>query len=116
MKNSKFIWKGIKLTDQAAKQIIFICSKNSQIKGLKLGIKTSGCAGFKYIIETVIQPNKDDIKFSYHEANLYVSPNSMPYIDGIEIDYVKDGLNQLFKFNNPKSQHLCGCGESFSIE
>lgn len=116
MNNNKNIWNGIKLTKKAIKQIILLSSKNPKIKGIKLEIKKSGCAGFSYYINTVINPDENDLKFSFKGANLYVSIKSMPFIDGTEIDYISDGLNTLFKFNNPKSKHLCGCGESFSIE
>lgn len=113
---NKKIWKGIKLTDKAIQQIMFLFTNNPEIKGLKLGVKNSGCAGLKYTMKMIKIPDKNDLKFSCLGVNLYVSIDSMKYIDGTEIDYIKDGLNQLFKFNNPKSQHYCGCGESFSIE
>lgn len=114
--NCKNKWKGIKITNKAAKQIVFIMSKNPEIKGIKLKIKKTGCAGLGYEMELVNTNNYKDLKFSYLGANLYIETSSMIYIDGTEIDYINDGLNQSFKFNNPKSQHNCGCGESFSIE
>lgn len=116
MKNNKNFWQGITLTDKAIKQIIYLSSKYPNVKGIKLGVKKSGCAGLGYTMEIVKTPNQKDLKFSYQGANLYVSKTSMPYIDGTEVDYAYDGLNQSFKFKNPKSQHFCGCGESFSIE
>lgn len=110
-------WKGIKITKNAIKQIAFLSSRNNKILGLRLNIKKSGCAGFIYVMEWVKIENKNDIHFSYgQETNLYIPISSMPYLDGIKIDYVKDGLNRVFKFKNPKSKKICGCGESFGVD
>lgn len=112
----KKVWKGLKITDNAARQILYLISKDPLMKGLKLSIKISGCAGFSYVMKLIKQELSDDLHFFHQGANIYVSTKDMPYIDGTEIDYVYEGLNQIFKFNNPKSQHTCGCGESFGIE
>ncbi|PPI88804.1 Fe-S cluster assembly scaffold SufA [Candidatus Pantoea edessiphila] len=110
------VWKGFTLTKSAEKQLSNLISKDPEIKGLWLGIKKSGCAGFKYIMNLTKDPLNEDLEFSFKSITLFVSMQAMPFIDGTEIDYVYDGLNHNFKFNNPKAQHSCGCGESFSIE
>ena len=69
----------------------------------------------RLILTTVSQPEKDDLVFEHDGARLYVPLQAMPFIDGTEVDYVREGLNQLFKFNNPKAQNECGCGESFGV-
>ncbi|KQN53569.1 Fe-S cluster assembly scaffold SufA [Erwinia sp. E602] len=111
-----FIWKGLTLTDSAAKQILSLAAGDPEILGLKLGVKTSGCAGFGYTMDMVKASAKDDIPFTHNGATLLVPLEAMPYIDGTEVDFVREGLNQIFKFNNPKAQHACGCGESFGVE
>ncbi|PKH26519.1 Fe-S cluster assembly scaffold SufA [Enterobacterales bacterium CwR94] len=112
----EYVWRGLTLTDSAAKQILALVAADPAVKGLKLGVKPSGCAGFGYTMDLVKETAEDDLLFSHHGANLYVPLQAMPVIDGTEVDYVREGLNQLFKFNNPKAQHACGCGESFGVE
>lgn len=114
--SQKNIWKGIKLTNNAIKQIIFLFSKYPKVKGIKLGIKKSGCAGFSYTINIIEYPDKNDLKFSYKNINIYIALKCISYIDGTEVDYICDGLNESFKFNHPKFKNFCGCGESFSME
>ncbi|MEI2264772.1 Fe-S cluster assembly scaffold SufA [Erwinia sp. CGal63] len=111
-----FVWKGLTLTDSAAQQIIALSAGDPHVKGLRLGVKTSGCAGFGYTMDLIKEPASDDLVFTHNGANLYVPLQAMPFIDGTEVDFVREGLNQIFKFNNPKAQHACGCGESFGVE
>ncbi|AXF75964.1 Fe-S cluster assembly scaffold SufA [Erwinia tracheiphila] len=111
-----FIWKGLTITDSAARQIISLAVSDPEIKGLKLGVKTSGCAGFGYTMDLIKNPADDDLVYTHQGATLYVPLQAMPFIDGTEVDFVREGLNQIFKFNNPKAQHACGCGESFGVE
>lgn len=111
-----FVWKGLTLTANAAQRIIVLTADDPLVKGLRLGVKSSGCAGFGYVMERVKEPAEDDLQFTHLGANLFVSLQAMPYIDGTEVDFVHEGLNQIFKFNNPKAQHACGCGESFGVE
>lgn len=112
----KTVWNGIKVTKEAVKQMNFLISKNNNFKGIRINVKYSGCAGYSYNMKLVKCIKKNDLVYSYDGINLYVDITSMPYLDGTEIDYVRDGLNQMFKFNNPKSKNFCGCGESFSIK
>ncbi|MFB6434637.1 MAG: Fe-S cluster assembly scaffold SufA [Candidatus Malihini olakiniferum] len=109
-------WHGLKLTGRAAQQILLLIQSDKIVKGLRLSIKQSGCAGFVYVLDLVSAPDAGDLVFEREGAHLYVPLKAMPFIDGTELDYVREGLNQIFKFNNPKAQHACGCGESFGIE
>ena len=111
-----FIWKGLTLTASAAQQIKTLAANDPHVKGLRLGIKQSGCAGFGYTMDLVKEPAEDDLLFTHQGATLYVPLQAMPFIDGTQVDFVREGLNQVFKFNNPKAQHACGCGESFGVE
>lgn len=110
-----FAWRGLSLTPAAAAHIRELVSKKADMLGVRLGVKQTGCAGFGYVLATVSQPEKDDLVFEQDGARLYVPLQAMPFIDGTEVDYVHEGLNQLFKFNNPKAQNECGCGESFGV-
>ncbi|WP_369677234.1 iron-sulfur cluster assembly accessory protein [Klebsiella pneumoniae] len=76
----------------------------------------SGCAGFGYVLEMIAEPAPDDLLFESDGAKLFAPLQAMPFIDGTELDYVREGLNEIFKFHNPKAQHECGCGESFGVQ
>ncbi|UDG81117.1 Protein SufA [Candidatus Hartigia pinicola] len=108
-------WQGANLTDNAAKQIKKLMKQYPNTQGLALSIKQSGCAGFSYIFDMIENPTENYLFFEHNGAHLYIQKESMPFIDGTVIDYVQEGLNRMFKFNNPKAQHACGCGESFSV-
>ncbi|MGK9171821.1 Fe-S cluster assembly scaffold SufA [Yokenella regensburgei] len=110
-----FSWRGLTMTPAAAEHIRALMQKQPELLGVRLGIKQTGCAGFGYVLDTVSEPAKDDLLFENEGARLYVPLQAMPFIDGTEVDYVREGLNQLFKFNNPKAQNECGCGESFGV-
>ena len=109
------VWLGISLSDSAVRQITKLMQQDPQVKGLQLGVKQSGCAGFAYVLDLTREPADDDLLFERDGAKLYVPLKAMPFIDGTTVDYVREGLNQIFKFNNPKAQHACGCGESFGV-
>ncbi|MGL9759752.1 MAG: Fe-S cluster assembly scaffold SufA [Symbiopectobacterium sp.] len=113
---NKNTWKGLTLTASAARQILRLVQSDDKVKGLRLNVKQSGCAGFSYVLDLVNAPNAGDLVFEREGAYLYIPLKAMPFIDGTELDYVREGLNQIFKFNNPKAQRACGCGESFGIE
>lgn len=108
-------WNGLTLTNAAACQILKLISQDSSMLGLKINIKKSGCAGFSYLVEKFTSPDKNHLIYEHNGAKLFIPLHIMPFIDGTELDYVQDGLNHTFKFNNPKTQLLCGCGESFNI-
>lgn len=109
------VWQGILLSDNAVQQITKLMQQDPQVKGLQLGVKQSGCAGFAYVLDLTREPADDDLLFERDGAKLYVPLKAMPFIDGTKVDFVREGLNQIFKFNNPKAQHACGCGESFGV-
>lgn len=108
-------WQGLILTPAAAEHIRALTRKQPELRGVRLGIKQTGCAGFGYVLDTVTEPAEDDLLFELDGARLYVPLQAMPFIDGTTVDYVREGLNQIFKFHNPKAQHECGCGESFGV-
>ena len=106
----------ITLTENAAKHINKSLAKRGKGVGLRLGVKKVGCAGFAYTFEYADSVNDNDHLFESHQAKVVVDPESLPYIDGSTLDYVKEGLNETFKFENPNVKDQCGCGESFSIQ
>lgn len=114
-------WKGISITESAIKQIIFLINLNSDNKGIRLKIKKSGCAGFRYTMELVKfsdlknQSNEQEITFLYENILIYIFYQDMPLLEGIKIDFIKNNINKVFKFYNTKLEKFCGCGESFSI-
>ena len=112
---SDVTWRGVTLTSPAAAHIRELVKQQPGIQGVRLGVKQTGCAGFGYVLDAVSEPNKDDLLFEADGAKLWVPFSAMPFIDGTEVDYVREGLNQLFKYHNPKAQNECGCGESFGV-
>ncbi|CUX96007.1 Iron-binding protein IscA [Candidatus Mikella endobia] len=109
------IWHGVTLTNSAVRKINKLMEDDSIMLGLRFSIKKSGCAGFKYFLEKVTQINNNDIVYETNGARLYVSIKAMPFIDGTVLDYIQQGINYVFKFNNPKAQYTCGCGKSFGL-
>ena len=83
--------------------------------GLRLGVKTNGCSGMAYVIEFADTIDEDDIVFDNQDVKIIIAPKSLVYLDGTELDYQQDGLNEGFQFNNPNVKDECGCGESFNI-
>lgn len=108
-------WNGLTLTDTAVCQILKLIDKNPDMLGLKVNIKKSGCAGFSYLIKKATSLDKNCLIYERNGAKLFIPLHIMPSIDGAELDYVQNGLNHMFKFNNPQVQSFCGCGESFNI-
>ncbi|MEY4588024.1 MAG: iron-sulfur cluster assembly protein [Pseudomonadota bacterium] len=83
--------------------------------GIRLGVKTTGCSGLSYVLEFVDGFAEEDEVFAQDGFSLVVDPKSLSYLDGTELDYAKEGLNEGFKFNNPNVKNECGCGESFHV-
>ncbi|MDD7425195.1 MAG: iron-sulfur cluster assembly protein IscA [[Actinobacillus] rossii] len=83
--------------------------------GLRLGIKTSGCSGLAYVLEFVDELNADDNVFEQDGVKVIVDTKSLVYLNGTQLDFIKEGLNEGFKFTNPNVKDQCGCGESFSV-
>ena len=105
----------VTLTEGAAKHVAKYLEKRGKGIGLRLGVRTSGCSGVAYKLEFADMAGHDDIEFESHGVRVLVDPKSLPYIDGTELDYTREGLNEGFKFNNPNVKDACGCGESFSV-
>lgn len=105
----------ISLTESAAKQIKKQLEKRGSGIGLKLGVKKSGCSGYAYTIDYADNIVEGDQVFEQYGVKVIATQDDLAVIDGIELDYRREGINEAFKFNNPKVTGMCGCGESFSV-
>ena len=105
----------ITLTDAAANRVRNFLDKRGKGVGLRLGVRTSGCSGMAYVLEFVDEVNDEDKVFEEHGVKVIIDPKSLVYLDGTEVDFAREGLNEGFKFNNPNVKDECGCGESFTI-
>ena len=105
----------ITLTETAANHVKTFLQNRGKGIGLRLGLKTAGCSGLGYLLEFVDVLNEEDQVFEQHGVKVVIDPKSLVYLDGIELDYVKEGLNEGFKYNNPNVKASCGCGESFHV-
>lgn len=105
----------VTLTEQAAERVKKFLSNRGQGVGLRLGVRTSGCSGMAYVIEFADQVEPDDMVFEDHGVKVLVDQKSLVYLDGTQLDYAREGLNEGFKFKNPNVKQTCGCGESFGI-
>ncbi|MBZ0091054.1 MAG: iron-sulfur cluster assembly protein IscA [Sulfuricellaceae bacterium] len=105
----------ITLTEKAAAHVKSFIAKRGQGAGLRLGVRTSGCSGMAYTLEFADEVAEGDITFDSHGVTVLVDPKSLVYLDGTELDYAREGLNEGFKFNNPNVKDECGCGESFKV-
>ena len=105
----------VTLTESAATHVARFIEKRGKGVGLRLGVKTTGCSGMAYKLEFADDANPDDMQFESHGVRVFIDPKSLPYIDGTELDFVREGLNEGFRFNNPNVKSECGCGESFNV-
>ena len=105
----------ITLTQTAANRVEKFLANRGKGIGLRLGVKTTGCSGMAYTLEFVDDMQPEDTSFDSHGVKVIVDPKSLAYIDGTELDFTKEGLNEGFKFNNPQEKDKCGCGESFNV-
>lgn len=105
----------ITLTEPAAERVKSFLENRGKGVGLRLGVKTMGCSGMGYVLEFVDEINDDDEVFEDHGVKVIVDKKSLVYIDGTELDYTRDGLNEGFQFKNPNEEGQCGCGESFTV-
>lgn len=105
----------ITLTDRAANHVQNYLAKRGRGVGVRFGVRTTGCSGMAYKLEFVDTVNDGDQTFESHGVKVFVDPKSLVYIDGTELDFVREGLNEGFKFNNPQEKDKCGCGESFNV-
>ena len=105
----------ITLTEAAAQHVQKSLAKRGKGVGVRLGVKTTGCSSMAYQLEYVDALASEDMVFDQHGVKLMVDPKSLAYLDGTELDYVREGLQEGFKFNNPNERNRCGCGESFRV-
>jgi iron-sulfur cluster assembly protein len=105
----------VTLTEKAAKHISRYIERRGKGVGLRFGVRTTGCSGLAYKLEYVYEAAPEDHVFESHGVKVFVDPKSLAYIDGTELDFAREGLNEGFRFNNPNVKDACGCGESFRI-
>ncbi len=105
----------VSLTEAAARHVTRYLTKRGKGVGVRLGVRTTGCSGLAYQLESVDEFSGEDIVFEGHGVKVLVDPKSLAYIDGTELDFVREGLNEGFRFNNPNERDKCGCGESFRV-
>ena len=103
------------MSEAAARHVKRYLEQRGAGEGLRLGVKTSGCSGMAYVLEVYDRPEPGDVVFEEHGVKIAVDPKSLVYLDGTELDYTREGLNEGFKFNNPNVKDTCGCGESFNV-
>ena len=105
----------VSLTEAAARHVTRYLARRGKGVGVRLGVKTTGCSGLAYKLEYADEVAPEDHVFEDHGVKVLVDPRSLPYIDGTELDYAREGLNEGFKFRNPNVKDECGCGESFNV-
>jgi len=105
----------ITITENAADHIRKFLTKRGKGEGIRIGVKTSGCSGMAYTLEFVDEIQPEDQVFEQDGVKVFVDPKSLVYLDGTQVDYAKDGLQEGFKFENPNVKDSCGCGESFHV-
>lgn len=105
----------ITLTENAATHVSNYITRRGKGIGLRLGVRTTGCSGMAYQLEFADEVQQGDQEFESHGIRIFVDPKSLVYLDGTELDYTREGLNEGFKFNNPNVKDQCGCGESFNV-
>src|SRR5512140_4009734 len=105
----------VTLTDRAAEHVQRYMQKRGKGVGLRLGVKTTGCSGLAYKLEFADEIRPEDQAFECNGVRVLIDPKSLAYLDGTELDFVREGLNEGFKFNNPNEKDRCGCGESFNV-
>ena len=106
---------GVTFTDSAARYIKSFLEKRGKGIGLRLAVRTTGCSGLAYVLEFADEVAANDEVFENNDVTVIIDKKSLVYLDGTELDFTKEGLNEGFKFNNPNVKDECGCGESFTI-
>jgi len=105
----------VTLTEAAAERVRSFLDNRGKGIGLRLGVRTSGCSGMAYVLEFIDEVDEGDQVFEDHGVKIIIDPKSMVYLDGTELDFKREGLNEGFEFNNPNVKDSCGCGESFTV-
>ena len=105
----------IALTERAAMRVKVQLLNRDRGHGIRIGVRTAGCSGMVYMLEYVDTVDPNDLCFWTNGVNIYVDPLHLPYLDGLVMDWKREGLNEGFAFENPNSTGECGCGESFTV-
>jgi iron-sulfur cluster assembly protein len=105
----------ISLTAAAAERVKTFLASRGKGLGLRLGVRKTGCSGFAYVVNYADDSRQSDLVFEDQGVKVFVDPESLPLINGTTVDFVKQGLNEAFRFHNPNTKGECGCGESFSV-
>ncbi len=105
----------VTLSESAARHVTRYLENRGKGIGLRLGVRTTGCSGMAYKLEFADSPTEGDLEFESHGVRVLIDPKSLPYLDGTELDFVREGLNEGFRFQNPNVKSECGCGESFNV-
>lgn len=105
----------ITVTEAAARHIHNALQGRGKGQGIRLGVQTTGCSGLGYVLEFVDEPTPEDAVYESLGVKVVIDPKSLVYLDGTELDFAREGLNEGFKFNNPNARGECGCGESFNV-
>jgi iron-sulfur cluster assembly protein len=105
----------ITLSQAAAERVQKFLAQRGKGIGLRLGVRTSGCSGMAYTLEFVDEALPEDLSFESYGVTVLIDPKSLTFLDGTELDFAREGLNEGFKFNNPNVKNSCGCGESFNV-
>jgi iron-sulfur cluster assembly protein len=105
----------IQVTEAAAKKIKSNLARRGSGVGIRIGVRTTGCSGLAYVLEYVDRVNDEDTVFESQNVRVIVDAKSLPILGNLDVDYVRQGLNEGFEFNNPFEKDRCGCGESFRI-
>ena len=105
----------VTMTEAAAKHVTRYLGRRGKGVGVRLGVKTTGCSGLAYTLEYADDVAPDDVEFEDQGIKILIDPKSLAYLEGTQLDFVREGLNEGFKFSNPNERDRCGCGESFRI-
>ena len=105
----------ITLSELAASKVKTQLERRGKGLGIRIAVKTTGCSGLSYVMEYVDVPMPEDMSFVSRSVHVFVDPKSLVYVDGVEMDWVRNGLNEGFDFKNPNEKARCGCGESFTV-
>ena len=105
----------ITITENAADHIRKFLTKRGKGEGIRIGVKTSGCSGMAYTLEFVDEIQPEDQVFEQNGVKVFIDPKSMVYLDGTQVDFAKEGLQEGFQFENPNAKESCGCGERFHV-
>jgi iron-sulfur cluster assembly protein len=105
----------ISVTEAAARKIKQNIQRRGTGIGIRIGIRTTGCSGLAYVLEYVDRVNEEDTVFTSQDVSVIVDAKSLPILGNLDVDYVRQGLNEGFEFNNPSEKDRCGCGESFRV-